>query len=528
MKIFLCLFAFGVFALSAQGDELTKAAQQKLKAQGLFLGEATGQPSSKTDEAIRRYQLRHGLKVTGRLDDETIRSLGLNLTDASQALPSRTGDGVLTLHECIALCLSQNPKLTSEKYTLAAAKENIWRARSGLLPELNGSATFDTLSGSPAGYWALLGINDLDVTGQNNIKEASRETGHGPYRISWGWVGTGQLRLEYPLYANGSILGLNNAPAVAIAKAIYNKQGWALRLANEDVLANLVATYFNTAAYIQKVELDKQKVELFKQRLAILQEELNLNLVLPQLVDVGKQQLLASQQLLATSETRAADGEKALLQLLGRPIDEKIRIDVSDPRLPPLPQLDSFLSRVSETHPSVEIQRAAIQEANQNYRLAQTALYPQVHFQSSYGGGTAFGPLPLDQFFAGVSVEVPLWDFGHKLSSEHINLDQLKAAQAQLEQVQLSLKDSLLSQISSIHTIEADLAELQTNYLQAKVNVDLIESEHDQGLATQLALVDAKLNLWQLKDQMLLLQLTQRVEYANLQRLAGGVWSWNR
>jgi peptidoglycan hydrolase-like protein with peptidoglycan-binding domain len=81
MKTFLLIIAFALFSASAWGDELTKSVQQKLKDQGFFYGEATGQPGSETDAAIRRYQIRYGLKVTGTLNDDTMRSLGLKLTD---------------------------------------------------------------------------------------------------------------------------------------------------------------------------------------------------------------------------------------------------------------------------------------------------------------------------------------------------------------------------------------------------------------------------------------------------------------
>jgi peptidoglycan hydrolase-like protein with peptidoglycan-binding domain len=81
MKTFFLIFALALFSASAWGDELTKSVQQKLKDQGFFYGEATGQPGSETDAAVRRYQIRYGLKVTGGLNDETMRSLGLKLTD---------------------------------------------------------------------------------------------------------------------------------------------------------------------------------------------------------------------------------------------------------------------------------------------------------------------------------------------------------------------------------------------------------------------------------------------------------------
>jgi outer membrane protein TolC len=436
--------------------------------------------------------------------------------------------GILTLHECIIECLRANPKLLSEQYTLAADKENIWKARSSLLPDLTGSASLGVLSGSPSGNWALLGINDPDVTGQVVTRSASRESGRGPFRIGWGTVGTGQLKLQYPLYANGSILGLNNFPAVASAKALYNKQTWGIRLAEQDVIANLVGVFYSTVAYLEKLDLDQQNVELYQKRLEILEEELRLNLTLPQYVEVGKQQLAAGQQLLTTSRERADDSERMLRELLRKSPTQKLNIDTSAPSLPGLPPLEGFLNRVSEQHPSVAIQRASIEEAKQQYHLAETALFPSVHFESTYGAGTAFGPLPLDQFYAGVGVEVPIFDFGHKLSAEHESLDQLKAAQAQLQQVQLSLRDAILGQLATIHTNEAGLADLERNYVEAKTQVDLIQSEHDQGIATQLALVDAQISLLAVKDQFLLLRLQQRLEYANLQRLTGGVWVWNR
>ncbi|MBV9275465.1 MAG: peptidoglycan-binding protein [Verrucomicrobia bacterium] len=81
MKTFLCFCAIAVLAGTAWGDELTRAVQQRLKDQGFFYGDATGQPGSETDAAIRRYQIRYGLKVTGGLNDETMHSLGLKSGD---------------------------------------------------------------------------------------------------------------------------------------------------------------------------------------------------------------------------------------------------------------------------------------------------------------------------------------------------------------------------------------------------------------------------------------------------------------
>ena len=75
------LLLLGVsFAGSLWADDLTKALQHRLKDQGFYYGEVDGQPGDETTAAIRRYQIRYGLKVTGQLNDETLRSLHLSGT----------------------------------------------------------------------------------------------------------------------------------------------------------------------------------------------------------------------------------------------------------------------------------------------------------------------------------------------------------------------------------------------------------------------------------------------------------------
>jgi len=51
-----------------------RSLQQTLKDQGFYYGTVTGDKSAETTAAIRRYQIRNGLQVTGELNEETLRS----------------------------------------------------------------------------------------------------------------------------------------------------------------------------------------------------------------------------------------------------------------------------------------------------------------------------------------------------------------------------------------------------------------------------------------------------------------------
>jgi len=437
-------------------------------------------------------------------------------------------DRALTLRDCIAQGLGQNPGLKSERFTLAADKENIWKAKASFLPDFTAHAEMYLLNGSPGSPWQVAGVNDFSeaaVTTRANGKTTTTKT---PLRIGWAPVGIGGFGVTYPIYEDGSILGLNNPPAVKVAKADYKKQDWTIRLTEQDVIAKIVGVFLNVTVYQQKVELDQQKVNLSKRRLEIVKEEVTLNLVLPQQVDIAKAQLAADQQMLLTSQQRATDSERILAEFLGRPPTQNLRLDQTQPGIPSLPPLNDLLNRVAATHPAVEVERQNVEVAQQQYRLAQTALYPSVKAGVSYTGSTAFGSENLDTFIAQVGVQVPIFDFGHNLAAEHAALDHVKAAQAQLEEVQLGIRESILTQLGQIHTIESNLADMERNYVLASNAVDLIKSEHEQGIANQLALVDAEIGLVGAKDDLLLSQLVLRLEYAQLQRLAGGVWAWNR
>ena len=73
-------------ALSASADDQLRNVQTELKGQGFYYGDVNGQTTAETTSAIRRYQIRNGLEVTGSLNPETLNSLGLG-SGRSKAAP---------------------------------------------------------------------------------------------------------------------------------------------------------------------------------------------------------------------------------------------------------------------------------------------------------------------------------------------------------------------------------------------------------------------------------------------------------
>jgi peptidoglycan hydrolase-like protein with peptidoglycan-binding domain len=81
-----------VSAISAFGDQAIADVQRALKEQGFYYGEITGQKDADTTAAIRRYQIRNGLQITGELNDETLRSIRSTASNSSVSPPIARND----------------------------------------------------------------------------------------------------------------------------------------------------------------------------------------------------------------------------------------------------------------------------------------------------------------------------------------------------------------------------------------------------------------------------------------------------
>lgn len=75
-KLF-CALATLALAVSASADDQVRNVQTELKNQGFYYGEIDGQTGPEMASAIRRYQIRNGLEVTGTLTPETLGALGM-------------------------------------------------------------------------------------------------------------------------------------------------------------------------------------------------------------------------------------------------------------------------------------------------------------------------------------------------------------------------------------------------------------------------------------------------------------------
>ncbi len=87
-RLFLIFFSAALFTSAAFADDNVRAAQIKLKESGFYFGAVDGKPSTDFSAAVTRYQIRNGLQITGNLDAETSKALGVTTQTAANQPPS--------------------------------------------------------------------------------------------------------------------------------------------------------------------------------------------------------------------------------------------------------------------------------------------------------------------------------------------------------------------------------------------------------------------------------------------------------
>lgn len=110
LVVTLCAISLGY------ADQTVRSLQQTLKDQGFYYGNVTGEKSTETSAAIRRYQIRNGLRVTGELNEETSRSLNFSsnsVAAASQSKPKPAAALPNTARPGVGAHVSENPPVSS-------------------------------------------------------------------------------------------------------------------------------------------------------------------------------------------------------------------------------------------------------------------------------------------------------------------------------------------------------------------------------------------------------------------------------
>jgi len=116
--VFLAIATGLALAGAASADENVRAVQNKLHDDGFYSGQIDGAYSSELSAALTRYQIRHGLPITGQLDEDTSKEL-----DAKPAVTNSSTGGEQSSETWHRLRRGQQRPSTSARQSETAAAD---------------------------------------------------------------------------------------------------------------------------------------------------------------------------------------------------------------------------------------------------------------------------------------------------------------------------------------------------------------------------------------------------------------------
>ena len=424
----------------------------------------------------------------------------------------------LTLHDCIAIALGENPALEASRYDVLSATQEVRAAQGMLLPQLTGTAQYELFSGSPSNKFAVVNLGNVTPGGAAVSSRA----------VGWTGVELYGARLTYPLFKDGSILGLNNAPAIAEKKAKKQALAWTVNLRREDVIYRISDEFITTVSARNRMGLAERRVKLLQQSLGITEEQQKQGLKLPVDLKLAKEQFSSAQILLKLLREQTTAGSLALSKSLGLSSPSKLYLTntLPDPPDPP-PTTEQLLGACLSRHPSLQVQRAVIDQAKQDYRLERYRLYPSVYLDGSANYLDDFNPSNNASVYTGaIAISVPIFDFGAQLATARSKLMKYKAEEARLLSTADDVNYEVLKAYQSIYVLSQNILSVQEDVAKAYRDVQVLESQQQQGIAEPLTVIEKELHLISKQDNLEGIEARRLATYALLQKAAGGAWKW--
>ena len=419
----------------------------------------------------------------------------------------------LTLQDCIAIALGESPKLEATRFDLLAAGEEIRAAQASLWPNLKGSATGEAFSGEQTGKFRI--VTTVPSGGGVNANR----------KVDLAGIGIGGLKLEYPVFKDGSIFGFNDAPAVEIKRAQRNALAWTAHLTREEVIYRVTQVFVDTVSAQNRVQPIDRRVALLQRSVDIHKEEQEKGLLLPIDVKVVTEQLNDARSLSKIIHEQAVAGYLGLTRLLGLPSSSHIRVNSTLPEPPTPPDAAQLFHTMLALHPSLQVQRAKIEKAKQDYRLETFRLYPSMTLHGSALYVTDFDK-DAHVLIGGITVDVPIFDFGAQLDTVRARRDTYNAEQASLGAVGNDLTSDLVRIYQEIYALSEKILTLQVEIGKLDRDLRVAQSQQQQGITPPLTAIDAEVVLVGKQDELNIVQSRRLLLYANLQKAMGGTWKW--
>lgn len=390
----------------------------------------------------------------------------------------------LGLVEIAREAIAKNQDLAAEQFGVKASAEEIARARSNLLPQLNAAASYVARKDSPTVSAGLFSERSADAS----------------------------FNLHQLIYSDSASANLT------IQKNLQLAREQSLRELRLDIVQAATSAYYRVLAARSQLNVQENNFHVSRTNLDLAQNRVNLGS--STMADVYRWQAEVARAQILVLDARAAVEQSwdALNRLLHRPQGHPIALrpaSVNEPLVFTQKEFNSLITNRVEyerfTRFLIDVglrlapellQLDSQIEAKQRERVSQQRAYwlPEFSFQGNYGtnlgqSGSGAGIIAgqdLSDWNVGVQATLPLFSSGLRKA----NLSRANLELMQLEALRSSFAEQIEQEIRfQMHFAQADYARITYTRDAAEAsrkNFDLVSDAYARGTVSYIELLDAQ------------------------------------
>jgi outer membrane protein TolC len=329
-------------------------------------------------------------------------------------------------------------------------------------------------------------------------------------------IKSSSLSLLWPVYTGGRITAAQDIARASVAEAKKRRD---LKVYSQ--FQELCRRYFGVVMLRQLLDT---RIEV-ENSLKIHLQHAQLMVENGQIAQVEKLQAEASHDKAKVDRKKAASSLRIARAALTRQLQEESLVEPISPLFinRKLPELDTFIGKTLENYPALAILEARKQMAENLSNLEEGKYYPEIALLGNYNlyeEDSLAGEMMPD-WFIGLAVKVPILDRSGRGGRRRAAKSLISKVNAMQEQAREDL--SILVEKTYRLTKQAitEYDGLASSLKLAEKTLELREKAFDQGLATSLDVVDARLYVAGVKNRRSHAAYTYVTRLAELLAISG-------
>lgn len=388
-------------------------------------------------------------------------------------------DASLTLSEALRTAVISNPRIQAARSRIEASESGIRQARSGLLPRIDISETFNRTN-SP--LWAFgTKLNQEAITARDF--DPNRLNDPDPinnFRTA--------LTFDWAIFDGGRTwIGLRQSKkGLEISKLAYQR-------GRQVVIARTAMAFVGLLLAESNLRVIEQALETAREHMRVAQTRYEGGFVVKSDLLRAQVRIAELQQQKLAAESNIEIAKARLNAAMGRPASSPVvPVGAFKKCIPPSGQLEQWIETALANRADLALLRLQRSISEDRVKQARSGHMPRLHLQGSYEVNTESFDESAENYTVGAALSINLFS-GLGISSQEARARaEMKRLKALLNEKELAVRVETRQAYYNAHSAWERIKVAQTAVLQASEGLRIVTNRYRSGLLPMVSLLDAE------------------------------------